>query len=536
MGLVRNASFSGATWIAFPGLLSAMAVVTGCASGGAATGGDGGSGASVTASGTTTSTATQSTTTSTTATSGGPGGGGAGGGDPGPALLGLQNTSGWQIYAGGGYRYGPSIMVHPDASIDMWTCSPGANGAWDYVRYRHSSDGGHVWTDDSVAIQPSPGTKDAFSSCDPGAVKIGNYYYVGYTSTENAAGTQNELYLGRSTSPSGPFEKWSGSGWGNDPHPIVTYGGASTAYGIGEPSLLYQGGKLYVYYTDDDETGGYTDLSIVNDPTTDDWPLHLENQGHVIVHAGAQDSIDVKYADAFGRFVAVSTFDRFGPNATVAVYQSQDGITFERTPFLGARIQPGAHNMGLSGDEAGHLTGTFAPFIAYAYQPPGSSWGDWPTFLDPVALQGFDLGTVVGGGVSSIVAGTDWNWSGPRSWDGDAGSVFSSDSHGATDVATEWAFVDLGRSLPVAKVTISPRPGGSGFPIDYVLQSSDDGTTWADIAGTAVVGHASPALGDEVVTLATPVTTRFVRVMATRLGPDDFGNHYLQLAEISIGL
>lgn len=532
-------------------VLLSLACVAGCASSSGSTdgaggagaagtsvsstggGGAGGGGASSGSAGGSTSSSTSSATTSSTATTGA---GGAGGGAPAPhEYLGLTSTKGWPIYAGGGYRYGPSIMVHPDASVDIWTCSPGANGAWDFIRTGHSTDGGHSFTD-VVALQPTPGSKDAFSTCDPGVVKIGAYYYVGYTSTENPKGTQNELYLARGASPTGPFEKWSGTGWGNAPKPIVTYGGSPDAYGIGEPSLVLQGGKLFVYYTNNDETGGHTDLSIVDDPSAADWPAHLQPKGHVIAHAGAQDSIDVKYVDALGRFLAVSTFDRFGPNATVAVYESDDGVAFTRTPFRGARVQPGAHNMGLSGDESGHIPASLSPFIAYAYQPPGSSWGNWPTFLDPVSLDLFPEGTVVGGGVSSIVGGSDWAWSGPRAWDGVPGTVFSSLSHGATAAATEWAFVDVGRSLSVASVTLTPRPSGLGYPVDFVLQSSDDAKTWTDIPGASFTGHANPGSVKEILSWPAPVTARFFRVLATKLGADDNGNHYLQLGEIEVGL
>ena len=39
---------------------------------------------------------------------------------------------GWDIFAPsreqGGYRYGPSIIVNPDGSIEMWCSSPGEIG------------------------------------------------------------------------------------------------------------------------------------------------------------------------------------------------------------------------------------------------------------------------------------------------------------------------------------------------------------------------------------------------------------------------
>ena len=448
----------------------------------------------------------------------------------------IDATSGWQIFPGGGYRYGPSIVVEDDGSIEMFTCSPGSAGAWDYVRWRHSTDGGHTWSPDAIAVQPTPGTRDAFSACDPGAIKIGAYWYVGYTSTENPKGLQNHLYLARASSPGGPYEKWDGKGFGGAPQPIVTYTGDAAYYGVGEPSLVWNG-KLYVYYTWADATGGHTDLSIVDDPTAPDWPAHLVSKGHVIERRpNAEDSTDVKYVDALGRFVGVSTYDRFSPNATLGVYQSFDGIAWEPAPFRGARVQPGAHNAGISGDARGHLDPSKPSFVAYAYQPPGKSWGDWPTFVDPITVRAVPFGAPVGGGVSSIVGGAtgDWSWSGPRGWDGDEGTIVSSDGHGPTDVAEEWAFVDLGKPLPVKGLTIVPRGGGLGFPVDFSIQSGSP-AGWTDVPGEAQVGFARPS-GKVVRTFAAPVTTRYLRVHATRLGADDVGNHYLQLGELEPSL
>jgi hypothetical protein len=447
-------------------------------------------------------------------------------------LLELDATQGWQIYSGGGYRYGPSIVRHPDGSLDLWTCSPGSGGAWDFIRHRHSTDGGQSWTPDDVALQPSPGTKDAFSCCDPGAVYFNGHYYLGYTSTENPKGTANEVYLARGPSPSGPFEKWDGAGWGGAPQPIVHYQGSPDTYGLGEPSILVARGKVWVYYTNADVPGSFTDLATADDPNDENWPAALAPKGHVVTHAGAQDSIDVKFVEAFDRFVAVGTYDRFGPNATVRAYQSSDGVAFEPTPYKGARVQDGAHNLGISGNEAGHIEAGAPVFVAYAYAPQGSSWGDWPTFLDLVTLSHAPLGTTVGGGVSSIVGGKDWSWSGPKAWDGDLGSVWSSDSHGGEANADEWVFVDVGASRPIAGVDVVPRPGTDGFPVDFVIEASDDAASWAAVPTTSRAGFPNPN-GQKVSIPFPPGTSaRFVRLHATKLGADGFGNHYLQLAEL----
>ena len=417
----------------------------------------------------------------------------------------------------------------------MWTCSPGAGGAWDYVRYRKSTDGGHTWSADTNAIVPTAGSRDAFSSCDPGAIRFGGHWYVGYTSTEDSRGTNNQLYLARATAPGGPYEKWNGAGWGGNPQPIVTYAGDPAKYGIGEPSLVLGGPdakKLYVFYS---YVGAenHTDLSIADDPTDPTWPAHLVSKGHVIARRpNAEDSTDVKWADALGRFVAVCTYDRFGPNATIGVYQSYDGLTFEPGPFRGARVQPGAHNAGISGTPAGHLDLGKSNFVAYAYQPPGKSWGDWPTFVDPVAIAAVPLGEAVGGAVSSLV-GDDWGWSGPRAWDGDEATLWSSVSHAAVADAPESIVIDLGRPLTVTGVVITPRAAGLSFPVDFELQSATTMDAFTPIPGETHVAFANPGSTPVTRTFATKLTARWLRLSATKLGADNFGNHCLQLGELA---
>lgn len=459
-----------------------------------------------------------------------------GGADAGAATsVAVHATSGWQIYPGGGYHYGPSILVDTDHGIHMWTCSPGSgqNGNWDFVRYRHSADGGHSWTPDVIALQPTAGSADADSTCDPGAVKIGAYFYLGYTSTTNAKGTQNNVFVARSTSPTGPFAKWNGSGWGGAPQPIRTYGGDPNFYGYGEPSLVLVGKKLFVYYSDD-QAAQYTDLATVDDATADDWPAHLVDHGHALARTrSAEDSADVKYVDARGLFVAVTTVDRFSPNASVAVYKSADGLVFEPAPYLGARAQLGAHNVGISGDLTGHLDPAAPSFVAYAYQPAGNGWGDWPTFLDPIVLGEAPWGTPVGGEVSSIVGGNDWSWSGPRAWDGDPSTVYSSVSHGTTSAAEEWAYVDVGAARSLTGITLVPRAGGYGFPIDFTIQTSADAVTWTTVPGQAHLAFANPGSAPVALPFAAPVTGRYLRVDATRLGTDNLGTCYLQLGEIT---
>ena len=456
--------------------------------------------------------------------------------DVGPTVatsMGIGATPGWQIYAGGSYRYGPSILIDADQSIHMWTCSPGEQGAWDFIRYRHSTDHGHTWTPDVIALQPTPGSNDRYSACDPGAVHVGPYFYLAYTSTTNVNGTQNSVFIARGTSPDGPFEKWNGASWGGDPQPIRTYLGNPTQYGYGEPSMVLLGPRLYLYYSDD-EAAQFTNVAIADDATQDDWPAHLQDQGHAIARPwSGQDSADVKYVDAFAKFVAVTTIDRFTANASVEAFESADGLHFSPSPYFGARAQNGAHNIGLSGTLNGHFDVNAQNFVAYAYQPVGNGWGNWPTFVDPITIESKPIGTPVAGEVSSIVGGNDWSWSGPKAWDGDPTSVYSSAAHGAGCDAEEWAYVDTGALRSLGGVVLVPRPGGLAFPVDFSIQTSPDASSWTTVPGQSHVGFANPGGARVTFTFGQPVSARYIRVDATRLGVDDAATCYFQLAEIT---
>ncbi|THF80297.1 glycoside hydrolase family protein [Cohnella fermenti] len=196
-------------------------------------------------------------------------------------------SSGWDIYSGatiGGYRYGPSFIVNDDDSIDMWACSEGGSPLpYDYIRYQRSTDGGLTWGSDQIVLPPTAGSMDALSTCDPGVIKFGGYYYIAYTSTTNRGGTNNQIYVARSTSPTGTWEKWDGTGWGGYPQPFIVYDGSPLVYGAGQPSFVVKDSTLYIYYSWIDNN--MNQLRVATASTADaNWPASLTYQGVAIYH------------------------------------------------------------------------------------------------------------------------------------------------------------------------------------------------------------------------------------------------------------
>lgn len=436
---------------------------------------------------------------------------------------------GWQIYPGGRYRYGPSIMRTGDGTLHMWTCSPGEPTSLDAIRYRSSDDDGRTWTPDVIALAPTPGSPDAQSACDPSVVRIEGYYYLAYGSTPNSQGTDGFIAVARSTSPEGPYSKWNGSSWGGAPVPIISYTGPPGQYGVGEPSLVLREGRLHLYFTSSG-TGRQVELATVDSPVDSTWPGRIVRQGQVLTQRDGEDQVDVKWAPALNRFIGIGTNNRFGVNASVAVYQSDDGRAFERAPFRGVRVEEGAHNAGISADPSGHLLTDQPTLLGYAYQPAGNTWGNWPTFLHPVDISTVGKGLPVGGSAFSTL---NWSWSAPYLWNGDSGAAYSSDFR-ATPESTELVALDMGFTTKLYGITLTPRAQGYGFPRDFHFQVSNDGFSWTDVPAASYTQYPPPGDGNTVTfRFAAPIQGRFVRLVVTRFGVDNFGNHYLQLREMA---
>ncbi len=312
-------------------------------------------------------------------------------------------SQGWQIWDtaanNGGYRYGPASIINSDGSIDMWTAAPGVNGnGWDSVAHRKSTDGGHTWGAETIVLEPTPGTDDFCSTCDPGVVYFGGYYYIGYTSCPDWASWKtcfnNDVFVARSTSPTGPFQKWNGSGWGGSPKAFIEYLPRlddMVCYGAGEPSFVVKDGTLYVYYTwhtraADSSPSNETRVATVSasDPN---WPAHLTLRGTCYVkrECSASDSTDVKYCDSFGKFIAVNSANRMCNYGYVDLWESTDGITFTPATMQKLNIAGGCHNAGLSGTPDGHINLAQNNFVSYAYGGNNSiAW--WNLYLTPVTF------------------------------------------------------------------------------------------------------------------------------------------------------
>lgn len=295
----------------------------------------------------------------------------------------------WQPVKGrGGYRYGPSMILNSDGSLDVWSAANGPGDIIDIVGYKRWSPGFEKSTKEVVALKPTPESLDERWTCDPGVIKFGGWYYIGYTTTADSRGTDNDVCVARSRNPEGPFtEKWTGNSWGVEPQPLVEYTDNPDCFGAGEPSFVLLGDTLYIYYSWNNDRGTTTRVATA-DAKDENWPATLQFHGECIPPKNGGDSSDVKYIDEFGRFVAVFTEKRFSDESYVAVWESFDGLSFRPSGFVKANTAKKLHNCGISGRADGHIGKGDPVYLSYAYGGAGDGdLGNWATRIHKVTLS-----------------------------------------------------------------------------------------------------------------------------------------------------
>ncbi|NCC32202.1 MAG: discoidin domain-containing protein, partial [Chloroflexia bacterium] len=169
-------------------------------------------------------------------------------------------------------------------------------------------------------------------------------------------------------------------------------------------------------------------------------------------------------------------------------------------------------------------------------------------------LQLADVTVLVGQRTLALreaAASSTWaDWSVARLLDGSPHTAWSSGVHTEHLASSEWAAVVLAQPTQVDQVRLSPRAGlddrSLGFPQDFVLQYAvTDATHTCDPRDPRFteVGNWRPLItrfgypqpSNQPITFAiTPRTLGCVRLLGTELSQDDYGNRFLQLAEIDL--
>ncbi|MET9626628.1 discoidin domain-containing protein [Lentzea sp. NPDC006480] len=168
----------------------------------------------------------------------------------------------------------------------------------------------------------------------------------------------------------------------------------------------------------------------------------------------------------------------------------------------------------LSTDDIGHYRMQFAEIEAYV---PNSVQGK-------AVVASSTVGGIPAWSTAAVIDGVRTSTSASSGW---------SSNNSLTANHTEWLTVDLGRPQPLSRVDLYPRSDGAatgtGFPRDFTIAVSDDGTNWT----TAVTrtGYGRPGAGAQEFSLAGK-SGRYLKVTGTSLSTDDNGHYRMQFAEI----
>ena len=292
------------------------------------------------------------------------------------------------------YTYGPSI-IFSEGKYHAYYCSTGAGSYdWDHIRYSQSKDLIH-WTSPDSIVQS---TRYERAACDPSVVRFnagdGLYYYMMFSG--NVLDVQTVNFLARSKNPSGPFYRYTDrKTWEQNPHdskvmvwPKKAAAEGSNIYGAGQASLVVVGDTVYQWYTDTTITG--KNLILMNkSKDMIHWTSAVQTNAET-------SSIDVKYDDENQNFVMIEILNQHTDHTALSYRRSQDGVKWTSSQIISDEdhFPKWTNNVGMSGDEKGHLIGNKA-LVAYGapfdlspqyinndcnISPSPYCWGHWDLF------------------------------------------------------------------------------------------------------------------------------------------------------------
>lgn len=153
----------------------------------------------------------------------------------------------------------------------------------------------------------------------------------------------------------------------------------------------------------------------------------------------------------------------------------------------------------------------------------------------PTPTAGFFEAARSGVTVSSTV---NTSWPASKIMDNLTGNENGWSSVVNNQTGLEWVYLDLGQNYNIGRVKLIPRTNPSGtilcFPEDFKFQYSINATTWTDVPGQSYTGYPSPMTNNgEVFTFGSPVTARYIKLIATKFRHDEGPTtYYLQIAEM----
>ena len=276
----------------------------------------------------------------------------------------LEVSSSYYGRVAGGPReedYAPSIMLD-NGGYKMWWCHYHHGKEYkDHIWYATSIDGFNWSEPISVLEHGNSGGQEGYNTCDPSVIKVGDVYYMYYTSdSPSRIGRDNQIFL--ATSYDGIH--WSKYPSDENPQPVIPCENPDGSYCVGQSSLLYLNNQFIHYFTEQttEETGRRDKIYLAT--STDGINFNRENNGQPIIYD--QAGVDVKYTPNLGVYFAV-----YGGGSWIA---STDGINWpahDPNKFIETQKEFN-HNFGLLGSPIGTIEDETIAYYGAGTRDPGS--------------------------------------------------------------------------------------------------------------------------------------------------------------------
>ncbi|TSA31832.1 MAG: T9SS C-terminal target domain-containing protein [Porphyromonadaceae bacterium] len=389
---------------------------------------------------------------------------------------------------------------------------------WDRIYYASSADSGSTWSIPQLAF-----TIEKVQVNDPTVLRLWDslnsrfYYLMYYTYYPSGYGDPTN-YIASSTSLDGITWAHNGLLIGAD-NGIDTDGAWSpTAY-----SADSTGRTVYLYFHNNHPDGRIFRTTLSNNGLSFDktTTISVTSAGGLRANPDVSRSGDGKWWMFYNGSSVTS--DNKGNFNTCKMY-SDDGVNWQES----------GHNPIQQYDT---MT-TCTPFVLWTSDSTYQLWYGYgtPTFMDfSVYRQYFTLEAEP---VLNVVASSEALkvMEAAKAIDKDPGTFWSSVGYVGSAAHIEWIYLNLGIVKNVTQVVLTPRVvSGSAmcFPVDFKFQNSPNGINWTDISGQTYANYKCDTLDQEFV-LNSSVATQYIRLYATKLSADSYGNYYCQIAEMNI--
>jgi hypothetical protein len=429
-----------------------------------------------------------------------------------------KDSAGTEIFHG--YDIYASTIVREDSLWKQWFAGwlSESDKPWDRIYYSESADSGSTWSDPQLAF-----TIQNVQVNDPSVLRLWDtlsekyYYRMYYTYYPSGLGDPTN-YIATSVSDDGLSWTHEGVLIGSDNG--IDLDGAWAPSALSTDST---GSVVYLYFHNNHPDGRIYRTILLTQGSVFDKATTIP----VTTTSGLRANPDVSINPDGKWWMYYNgsslTSDNKGNFNTCRMY-SDDGVNWKES----------SNNP----IQQFNTMATCTPHVVWCNDTTYQLWYGFgsPTFLDFSVYRQFLVNELEI--IETVYASSQALdvMKAAKAVDNDRFTFWSSVGYVGSGLHTEWIYFDLGVLTTVSQVNVLPRfvsRSAMCFPLNFKFQSSDDGITWSDIEGQSYSGYQCRDTVEQKFFFGSPVETRYIRLYATKLSADSYGNYYCQIAEIN---